>query len=92
MKTKEWSELLNFTTPEWLKKKKFGIYTHWGIWSVPAFGPNVTWYPYKMYQEGTPQYSFHCKKYGHPAQFGYKDLIPLFTAEKFDAEEWAELL
>ena len=45
MKTKQWSELLNFTTPEWLKKKKFGIYTHWGIWSVPAFGPNVTWYP-----------------------------------------------
>ena len=91
MKTKEWSELLNFTTPEWLRKKKFGIYTHWGIWSVPAFGPNVTWYPYKMYQEGTPQYAFHCKKYGHPGKFGYKDLIPLFNAEKFDADEWAEL-
>ena len=44
-----------------------------------------------MYQEGTPQYEYHCKKFGHPSNAGYKDLIPLFNGEKFDADEWAEL-
>ena len=91
MKTKPWSELLDYQTPQWLKQKKFGIYTHWGLYSVPAFGPNVSWYPYKMYQEGTSQYFHHCKHYGHPSKFGYKDFIPLFTGEKFDAHEWAAL-
>jgi alpha-L-fucosidase len=55
---------------------------------VPAFGPNITWYPYNMYIEGTPQYKHHLKTYGHPGQFGYKDFIPLFRGEKFDADEW----
>lgn len=58
---------------------------------VPATGPNVTWYPYNMYREGTPQYDYHCKTYGHPSKFGYKDFIPMFTAEHFDADAWAEL-
>lgn len=91
MNVKPWSELLDYQTPQWLKNKKFGIYTHWGVYSVPAFGPNVSWYPYKMYQEGTPQYEYHCRKYGHPSKFGYKDFIPMFTGDKFDAQEWAEL-
>jgi alpha-L-fucosidase len=69
---------------------KFGIYTHWGIYSVPAHGPNGTWYPHHMYFEGTPQYEYHVKTYGHPSKFGYKDFIPMFTAEKFDPDEWAE--
>ena len=58
---------------------------------MPATGPNVTWYPYNMYREGTPQYEYHCKTYGRPSEFGYKDFIPMFTAEKFDPDEWAEL-
>lgn len=91
MKVKPWSELLDYETPQWLKDQKFGIYTHWGVYSVPAFGPNVSWYPYKMYQEGTPQFEYHCKKYGHPSKVGYKDLIPQFTGERFDAHEWADL-
>ena len=61
------------------------------MYSVPAYGPNVTWYPYHMYREGTPQYEYHLKTYGHPSKFGYKDFIPMFTAEKFDPDEWAEL-
>jgi alpha-L-fucosidase len=44
-----------------------------------------------MYREGSPQYQYHLKTYGHPSQFGYKDFIPMFTAEKFDPDEWAEL-
>ena len=86
-----WNSLRQHPNPQWLQDVKFGIYTHWGIYSVPATGPNVTWYPYNMYREGTPQYDYHCKTYGHPTKFGYKDFIPMFTAEHFDADAWAEL-
>ena len=91
MDVKNWSQLTNFQTPIWMKDQKFGIYTHWGIYSVPAFGPNVSWYPHKMYQEGSSQFQYHCNKYGHPSKFGYKDFIPMFTAKNFDPDEWAEL-
>ena len=86
-----WNSLRLHQTPQWLRDNKFGIYTHWGVYSVPAYGPNVTWYPYNMYWEGTPQYEYHLKTYGQPSKFGYKDFIPLFTAEKFDPDEWADL-
>ena len=86
-----WNSLRTHRTPQWFRDAKFGIYTHWGIYSVPAHGPNGTWYPYFMYREGSPQYEYHLKTYGHPSKFGYKDFIPMFTAEKFDPDEWAEL-
>ena len=86
-----WNSLRTHPTPQWFRDAKFGIYTHWGIYSVPACGPNATWYPYHMYREGTPQYEYHLKTYGGPSKFGYKDFIPMFTAEKFDPDEWAEL-
>lgn len=86
-----WNSLKDHVTPKWLKEAKFGIYTHWGIYSVPARGPNGTWYPYNMYREGTEQYNYHVKTYGHPSKFGYKDFIPMFKGEKFDPDEWAEL-
>jgi alpha-L-fucosidase len=78
-------------TPQWFRDAKFGIYTHWGIYSVPAAGPNVSWYPHNMYRQGNPQYDHHIRTYGHPSKFGYKDFIPLFTGEKFDAAQWADL-
>jgi alpha-L-fucosidase len=94
-----WNSLKTHPTPRWLQDGKFGIYTHWGVYSVPASGhpvdwhpyKNVTWYPYNMYREGTQQYEYHVRTYGPPSQFGYKDFIPMFTAEKFDPDEWAEL-
>ncbi len=86
-----WKSLRAHATPQWLRDAKFGIYTHWGIYSVPACGPNGSWYPYNMYRPGTEQYEFHVKNYGPPSEFGYKDFIPMFTAEKFDPDEWAEL-
>lgn len=86
-----WSSLRNHPTPQWFRDAKFGIYTHWGIYSVPACGPNVSWYPYNMYREGTPQHQFHVKTYGPPSRFGYKDFIPMFRGERFDPEEWAHL-
>lgn len=86
-----WNSIRNHVIPQWLKNAKFGIYAHWGVYSVPACGPNGTWYPYQMYRPGNPQYDHHVKTYGPPEEFGYKDFIPMFTAEHFDAEEWAEL-
>ncbi len=83
-----WNSLKTHPTPQWFKDEKFGIYTHWGIYSVPAKGPNATWYPYNMYRPGTEQFEYHKKTYGDPSKFGYKDFIPMFTAEKFDPEEW----
>ncbi len=86
-----WHSLRQHPTPQWLKDAKFGIYTHWGIYSVPACGPNATWYPYNMYREGAPQYEYHVQTYGHPSTFGYKDFISMFTGKLFDAGAWADL-
>lgn len=86
-----WHSIKAHRTPGWFQDAKFGIYTHWGIYAVPACGPNATWYPYNMYREGTPQYEYHVKTYGHPSKFGYKDFIPMFTGDKFNPDEWAEL-
>jgi alpha-L-fucosidase len=86
-----WNSLKEHSTPKWLKEAKFGIYTHWGVYSVPAYGPNGSWYPANMYCEGTVQHEYHVKTYGDPSKFGYKDFIPMFKGEKFDADEWAEL-
>jgi alpha-L-fucosidase len=75
--------------PEWFKDAKLGIYFHWGPYSVPAFGDE--WYPRWMHFENRREYTHHLENYGHPSEFGYHDFIPMFTAEHFDANEWAEL-
>lgn len=75
--------------PEWFADAKFGIYFHWGVYSVPAFGSE--WYPRNMHIEGRPEYSHHLENYGKPEEFGYHDFVPLFKAENFNAEEWANL-
>ncbi|WP_421724925.1 alpha-L-fucosidase [Bauldia sp.] len=89
--TPDWSSLRRHQTPQWLRDGKFGIYTHWGPYSVPGIGPNVSWYPHNMYRPGTAQHAAHAAEYGDPSEFGYKDFIPLFTADKFDPDEWADL-
>jgi len=86
-----WASLRNHATPQWLRDDKFGIYTHWGVYSVPACGPNGTWYAHNMYRKGNNQYEYHEKTFGPASEFGYKDFIPMFKAEKFDAREWAEV-
>ena len=84
-----WESLSAYQVPEWYRKAKFGIFIHWGIYSVPAFGNE--WYSRNMYVQDSPEYKHHIETYGKQSEFGYKDFIPMFTAEKFDAEEWAEL-
>lgn len=85
----DWGSLCEFETPEWYKKAKFGIFIHWGVYSVPAFGSE--WYPRNMYIEGSKEFEHHVKTYGPHSRFGYKDFVPMFKAEEFDAEKWAEL-
>ena len=88
-----WESLKQHRTPQWLRDGKFGIYTHWGPYAVHAMGPNATWYSNRTYmdEESWQRKDFE-EKYGKLSDgVGYKDLIPMFTAEKFDAEEWAEL-
>ena len=87
-----WNSLKSLPTPQWLRDGKFGIYTHWGVYSVHAQGPNSTWYSHNLYKNPEGQERKHQEAtYGPLEKFGYKDFIPMFTAEKFDAEEWAEL-
>ena len=86
-----WNSLRTHPIPRWFQDTKFGIYTHWGVYCVPGFGPNGSWYPYNMYVPGTRQHEHHVKTYGGPEKFGYKDFIPELTGEKFDADEWAEI-
>ena len=84
-----WESLRNYEAPEWWRDAKFGIYTHWGPYCVPAY--RTEWYSCRMYQKGHPIYKYHVEHYGHPSEFGYKDFIPKFTAENFDADAWADL-
>lgn len=84
-----WDSLENYQIPKWYEDAKFGIFIHWGVYSVPAFGNE--WYPRNMYIKGSKEYEYHIENYGPHNEFGYKDFIPMFKAEKFNPEEWAEL-
>ncbi len=86
-----WNSLVTYPVAPWFRDAKFGIYTHWGPYSVPAYGPNGTWYPHRMYDLDSDIAAHHTAAWGHPSKFGYKDFIPMFTAEKFDPEQWADL-
>lgn len=83
-----WESLKNYEVPTWYEDAKFGIFIHWGLYSVPAF--KNEWYPRNMYRTGTPEFEHHIKTYGPHTEFGYKDFIPHFTAEKFNANKWIE--
>lgn len=87
--TLDWSAEKQHKTPEWFLNAKFGIYFHWGPYSVPAH--ETEWYSIWMYKEGHPIRKYHEETYGKLDKFGYKDFIPQFTGEHFDAKEWASL-
>jgi alpha-L-fucosidase len=84
-----WDSLKHYQVPAWYQDAKFGIFLHWGVYSVPAFGNE--WYPRNMYKQGTPEFAHHVATYGAQTKFGYKDFIPMFKAEHFDAKAWADL-
>lgn len=85
----DWESLQKYEVPKWYKDAKFGIFIHWGAYSVPAFGNE--WYPRNMYVPGLPEYKHHVATYGPQDKFGYKDFLPMFKAEHFDPAAWAEL-
>jgi alpha-L-fucosidase len=87
--TADWGSLAGYTVPAWFRDAKFGIFVHWGPYSVPAFGNE--WYPRNMYLPGEPEFAHHRATYGSQAEFGYKDFVPLFTTEQFDPDAWAAL-
>ena len=84
-----WESLRNYSVPRWYEDAKFGIFIHWGVYSVPAYGNE--WYPRSMYEPGHEMYIHHREKYGPQDRFGYKDFIPQLTGAHFDAASWAEL-
>lgn len=84
-----WESLSQFEVPDWFQKAKFGIFIHWGLYSIPAF--NNEWYSRNMYIQGTSEYEHHIATYGPHKDFGYKDFIPMFTAEKFSPKEWSSI-
>ena len=73
-----WASLSKWRVPQWFQEKKFGIFIHWGVYSVPAY--DNEWYSRNMYIEGMKPYEHHIKTYGPHKDFGYKDFIPMFTA------------
>jgi len=84
----EWQSLKQYKTPEWYKDAKFGIWAHWGAQCQPEQGD---WYARFMYDEGSRQYNFHVKKYGHPSKFGFKDVINVWKAENWNPAQLMEL-
>src|SRR5712692_6053684 len=84
-----WESLKGYTVPAWYLDAKFGIFIHWGVYSVPAF--DSEWYPRNMYMPDNLVFKHHVETYGSQSKFGYKDFIPRFKAEKFDPVAWAEL-
>ena len=85
----DWQSLSGHKTPDWYYRAKLGIFIHWGIYSVPAYA--CEWYPRWMYNPGSREYEYHKKNFGDPKDFGYKDFIPMFKGERFNADEWVEL-
>src|SRR4030095_5973541 len=84
-----WESLETQKVPAWYADAKFGIFIHWGVYSVPAFGNE--WYPRNMYLADNRIFKHHVEKYGPQSKFGYKDFIPMFKAEKYSPADWAEL-
>ena len=82
-----WESLETHETPEWFRDAKFGIWAHWGAQCVEGSGD---WMARGLYLEGGGQYNYHREHYGHPSEFGYKDILPLFKAEKWDPEALVE--
>lgn len=70
--------------PDWFRNVKFGIWAHWGPQCQPEQGD---WYARGMYDEGSWQYKWHVENYGHPSEFGFKDVINIWKADKWDPEK-----
>ncbi len=85
----DWEEISNiYTVPAWWREAKFGAWSHWDPQSMPEMGD---WYARGMYQEGHWQYNYHLKNFGHPSEYGYKDICHNWVIDKWDPEELMNL-
>ena len=85
----DWLTFTDYEAPKWFRNAKFGIFIHWGLFSVPAF--RNEWYSRNMYIQSMEEWQHHRDTFGEHTKFGYKDFIPMFTAPKFDPKAWAKL-
>lgn len=79
-----WESLSNYKVPEWFRNVKFGIWAHWGPQCVEGSGD---WMARHLYMENSREYRHHVANYGHPSEFGFKDIIPLWKAEKWNPDK-----
>jgi alpha-L-fucosidase len=91
----DWDSLAGNGVPDWYRDAKLGIFIHWGVYAVPAYGNE--WYPRRMYlneedeRRGVNVFQHHLETWGPQKTFGYKDFIPMFKAENYDPAAWAAL-
>ncbi len=78
-----WESLKTYQTPEWFRNAKFGIWAHWGPQCVEGSGD---WMAREMYMEGNHKWTYHREHYGHPSEVGFKDILPLFKAERWNPD------
>ena len=84
-----WQSLDRRSIPSWYEDAKFGVFIHWGVYSVPGFGNEWFWYHWKEHRN--PSYVEFMQKNYRPG-FSYADFAPEFTADLFDADKWAQLI
>ena len=85
----DWKALSRtYTAPEWWRDAKFGAWAHWDPQSMPEQGD---WYARGMYMEGTSQYKHHLEHYGHPSEYGYKDICQNWVIDKWNPEKLMDL-
>jgi alpha-L-fucosidase len=83
--------------PTWFNQDKFGIFIHWGVYSVPAYAPVMPnsgysyaeWYWYRLFEKQKDFIAFHNKNYG--SSFAYPQFEPMFKAEMYDPNQWADI-
>jgi alpha-L-fucosidase len=78
------ASLQQYKYPQWFRDAKFGFWSHWGPQAVPRHGD---WFARQMYVEGSDDYKYHLAHYGHPSKSGYKDIVPLWKAQRWEPEK-----
>ncbi len=83
-----WESLMQYQVPDWFRDAKFGIWAHWGPQCVEGSGD---WMARSLYIEDSREYKHHVENYGHPSEVGFKDILPRFKAEKWNADSLVAL-
>lgn len=85
----DWYEISRiYETPDWWREAKFGAWSHWSPQSMPEYGD---WYARGMYMQGNRQYEYHLKNFGHPSEYGYKDICRNWVIDRWDADQLMKL-